>query len=211
MSDLAYVIFNSMTNNLKKVSFYVLDSNNNKYPLSVIVPSTNNYYYFDNSNASYTAVSFNIEVNGTVIFSIPLNNVQKDALTTIVIAVQLSLTVNVPDTLGTLITQTIQALLAGAVMNIGCTFTVYYVVTNTSNNTQSIKSVNLSLSMVSNSEFRATGSISYSQNEYVTIAQINVSCLGGKSQTNILDKATTSSTCTSSSGCSINITVTFTS
>jgi len=210
-SNLAYLVYEAMTSGLSSVSFYFLDTNNNQYGASVLVPYVNTYYYFDDSDAVYTATSFNIAVNNTTILTVTLNNVQKTANTTIIVVVSLSITINLPGNLGTLVTQVIQALFAGRIINLGCSATVYYTITNTSTNQQSSGSVGLSFGLVNNSEFTASGSISYSQNEVVSITQIIISCSYAGVQENILTSTLNSSQCTNSSGCTFTVTVTFTS
>jgi len=210
-SNLAYLVYEAMTSGLSSVSIYFLDSNNNQHSAGVLVPSTGTYYYFDSSEAVYTATSFVIAVNGNTILSIPLNNVQKTANTTIIVVVSLSIAINLPGNLGTLVTQAIQALFAGLTINLGCSATAYYIITNTSTNQQSSGSVGLSFGLVNNSEFTASGSISYSQNEVVSITQIIISCSYAGVQENILTSTLNSSQCTNSSGCTFTVTVTFTS
>ena len=210
-SNLAYLAYEAMTSGLSSVSIYFLDSNNNQHSVGVLVPSTGTYYYFDSSEAVYTATSFVIAVNGNTILSIPLNNVQKTANTTIFVVVSLSITINLPGNLGTLVKQAIEALFAGVIMNLGCSATAYYVITNKQTNQQSSGSVGLSFSLVNNSEFTASGSISYSQYEVVSVTQITISCSYGNVNQNIITSTLNSSECLSSSGCTFTVTVTFTS
>jgi len=200
-----------MTSGLSSVSFYAVDTNNNNHPFSVLVPSVNTYYYFDDSDAVYTANSFNISVNNNVILTVTLNNVQKTANTTLIVVVTLNITINLPGSLGCLVTQAIQALFAGMIINLGCSATAYYTITNESTNQQSTGSVGLSFSLVSDSEFTASGSISYGQNEVVSITQIIISCSYAGVQENISTGTLNSSECQSSSGCTFTVTVTFTS
>jgi len=210
-SNLAYLVYQSMTSGLSSVSFYFLDTNNNQHGASVLVPYVNTYYYFDDSDAVYTATSFNIVVNGTGILSVTLNNVQKTANTTIIVVVSLSITINLPGNLGTLVTQAIQALFAGMIVNLGCSVTAYYTITNRQTNQQSSGSVSLSFGLVNNSQFTASGSISYSQYEVVSITQIIISCLYAGVQEDVLTSTLNSSECQSSSGCTYTVTITFTS
>jgi len=210
-SNLAYLVYEAMTSGLSSVSIYFLDSNNNQHSAGVLVPSTGTYYYFDSSDAVYTATSFVIAVNGNTILSISLNNVQKTANTTIFVVVSLSITVNLPGNLGTLVTQAIQALFAGRIINLGCSATAYYVITNVKTNQQSSGSVGLSFSLVNNSEFTASGSISYSQYEVVSVTQIIISCSYGNVNQNIITSTLSSTECQSSSGCTYTVTITFTS
>jgi len=210
-SNLAYLVYEAMTSGLSSVTIYFLDSNNNKHSAGVLVPSTGTYYYFDSSDAIYTATSFVIAVNGNTILSIPLNNVQKTANTTIFVVVSLNITVNLPGDLGALVTQAIQALFAGVIMNLGCSATAYYTITNEQTNQQSSGSVGLSFSLVSNSEFTASGSISYSEYEVVSITKIVISCSYANVQENILTSTLNSNECQSSSGCTYTVTITFTS
>ena len=210
-SNLAYLVYEAMSWGLSSVSIYFLDSNNNQNSAGVLVPSKGTYYYFDSSDAVYTATSFVIAVNGNTIFSIPLNNVQKTANTTIFVVVSLNITVNLPGNLGTLVTQAIEALFAGIIMNLGCSATAYYTITNEQTNQQSQGSVNLQFNLVSNSEFTASGSISYSQYEVVSVTQITISCSYGNVNQNISTSTLNSSECQSSSGCTFTVTVTFTS
>jgi hypothetical protein len=210
-SNLAYLVYEAMTSGISSVSIYFLDSNNNKHSAGVIVPSTGTYYYFDNSGAEYTATSFNISVNGNVILSVPLNNVQKTANTVIIVAVTVSITINLPGNLGTLVTQAVEALFAGVLINLGCSVIANYIITNQQTGQTTQGSVNLSFSLVNDSQFTASGSISYSQNEVVSVTQIIISCSYAGVQENILTSTLNSSECTNSSGCTFTITVTFTS
>jgi hypothetical protein len=210
-SNLAFLVYNAMTSGLSSVSFYFLDTNNNQHGANVLVPYVNTYYYFDDSDAVYTATSFNIAVNGTGILTVTLNNVQKTTNTTIIVVVTLSVTINLPGNLGTLVTQAIQALFAGRIINLGCSATANYTITNEATNQQSQGSVNLSFGLVNDSEFTASGSISYSQNEVVSVTEIIISCSYAGIQENILTSTLNSSECTNSSGCTFTVTVTFTS
>jgi len=210
-SNLAYLVYESMTSGLSSVSFYAVDINKNNHPFNVLVPSVNTYYYFDDSDSVYTATSFNISVNNNVILTVTLNNVQKTANTTLIIVVTLNVTINLPGNLGVLITQAIQALFAGVLLNLGCSATAYYVITNEQTNQQTQGSVNLSFGLVNDSEFTASGSISYSQYEVVSITQIIVTCSYANVQENILTSTLNSSECQSSSGCTYTVTITFTS
>jgi len=210
-SNLAYLVYEAMTSGLSSVSFYFLDTNKNQHGANVLVPYVNTYYYFDNSDSVYTAISFNISVNGTGILTVTLNNVQKTANTTIIVVVTLSVTINLPGNLGTLVTQAIQALFAGRIINLGCSATANYTITNEATNQQSSGSVGLSFGLVNNSEFTASGSISYSQNEVVSVTQIIISCSYAGIQENILTSTLNSSECTNSSGCTFTVTITFTS
>ena len=210
-SNLAYLVYEVMTSGLSSLSFYFLDTNKNQHGASVLVPLTNTYYYFDDSDSVYTATSFNIAVNNTTILTVTLNNVQKTANTTIIVVLSLSITINLPGNLSTLVTQAIQALFAGRIINLGCSATAYYTITNEATNQQSSGSVSLSFGLVNNSQFTASGSISYSQNEVVSITQIIISCSYAGVQENILTSTLNSSECTNSSGCTFTVTVTFTS
>jgi hypothetical protein len=210
-SNLAYLVYEAMTSGLSSVSFYFLDTNKNQHGANVLVPLTNTYYYFDDSDAVYTATSFNIAVNGTRILTVTLNNVQKTANTTLIVVITFNITINLPGNLGTLVTQAIQALFAGLLVNLGCSATANYTITNEATNQQSQGSVNLSFSLVNDSEFTASGSISYSQNEVVSVTQIIISCSYAGIQENILTSTLNSSECTNSSGCTFTVTVTFTS
>jgi hypothetical protein len=210
-SNLAYLVYEAMTSGISSVSIYFLDSNNNKHSVGVLVPSAGTYYYFDSSDAVYTATSFVIAVNNNTVLSIPLNNVQKTANTTIFVVVSLNITVNLPGDLGTLVTQAVEGIFAGLQMNLGCSATAYYTITNEQNNQQTSGSVGLSFDLVSDSEFTASGSISYSQYEVVSVTQIVISCSYGNVNQNILTSTLNSSECQSSSGCTFTVTVTFTS
>jgi len=210
-SNLAYLVYEAMTSGISSVSIYFLDSNNNQHSAGVLVPSTGTYYYFDSSEAVYTATSFVIAINGNTILNIPLNNVQKTANTTIFVVVSLSITINLPGDLGTLVTQAIEALFAGVIMNLRCSAIVSYTITNEQTGQQSQGSVNLQFNLVSDSEFTASGSISYSQYEVVSVTQIIISCSYGNVNQNILTSTFNSSECQSSSGCTFTVTVTFTS
>jgi len=210
-SNLAYLAYEAMTSGINSISFYFLDDNNNQHGANVLVPLTNTYYYFDDSGAVYTAVSFNIAVNNTTILKVTLNNVQKTANTTIIVVLSLSVTINLPGNLGTLVTQAIQGIFAGLKMNLGCSATAYYAITNKVTNQQSTGSVGLSFGLVSDSEFTASGSISYGQNEVVSITQLIISCSYAGVQEDVLTSTFNSNECQSSSGCTYTVTITFTS
>jgi len=210
-SNLAYLVYEAMTSGINSISIYFLDNNNNQHGAGVLVPSTGTYYYFDSSDAVYTAVSFNIAVNNTIILSIPLNKVQKTANTMIFVVVSLNITINLPGNLGTLVTQAIEAIFAGVPINLGCSAVAYYTITNEQNNQQSNYFTNLSFSLVNDSEFTVSGSISYNQYEVISVIQIIISCSHANVQENILTSPLNSSECQSSSGCTITVTITFTS
>ena len=210
-STLAYLVYQAMTSGLQSVSFYALDTNNNQHGFNVLVPSVNTYYYFDSSESAYTATSFIISVNGNAIVTIPLNNVQKTANTTLIVLVTLDISINLPGNLGTLVTQAIQALFAGVLLNLGCSVTANYTIINEQSAQSSKGSINLSFNLVNNSEFTASGSISYSQYEQVYVTQIIISCSLGGIQENLLTSQLNSGECTNSSGCTYTITITFTS
>jgi hypothetical protein len=210
-SNLAYLVYEAMTSGISNISIYVLDTNNKQHGVDVLVPSVGTYYYFDSSDAVYTATSFNIVVNGTTILNIPINNVQKSANNIIIIFVTLSITINLPGCISTLVTQAIQALFAGVPVNLGCSATAYYDITNKKTAQQSQGSVGLSFSLVSDYEFTASGSISYGQYEVVSVAKIVISCSYAGVQEDILPSPLNSSECESSSGCTFTVTVTFNS
>ena len=208
-SNLAYLVYQAMTSGLSSVSFYFLDTNNKQHGANVLVPYVNTYYYFDDSDAVYTATLFGISVNNTGILTVTLNNIQKTANVTLIVVVTLSITINLPGNLGTLVTQAIQALFAGRIINLGCSATAYYTITNEATNQQSTGSVGLTFSLASNNQFSASGSISYGQNEVVSITQIIISCSYAGVQENILTSTLNSSECTNSSGCTFTVTITF--
>jgi len=210
-SNLAYLAYEAMTSGINSVSIYILDTNNNQHNVGILVPSTGIYYYFDSSESEYTASSLNIVVNGNTILSIPLNNVQKTVDNTIFVIVTVNVTINLPGCLGTLVTQAIQGIFAGLKVNLGCSATAYYVTTNVQNGQSTQGSIGLSFSLVNDSEFTASGSISYGQNEVVTVTKVVISCSYGNVQENILTSTLESSECQSSSGCTYTVTVTFTS
>jgi len=210
-SNLAYLVYEAMTSGISNVSIYFLDTNNNKHGVGVLVPSVGTYYYFDSSDAVYTATSFNIVVDGTNIITIPVNNVQKSANNTIIVVVTVSIAINLPGCIATLVTQAIQGIFAGLQMNLGCSATAYYTITNEKTAQQSQGSVGLSFSLVSDYEFTASGSISYGEYEVVSVAKIVISCSYAGVQENILPSALNSSECESSSGCTFTVTVTFNS
>ena len=210
-SSLAYLAYLAMTSGLSSVSFYAVDTSNNIHPFNVLVPSTNTYYYFDNSETAYTATSFVISVNNNALITIPLNNVQKTANTTLLVLVTLDISISLPGNLGTLVTQAVQGLFAGVLLNLGCSATASYTVVNQSNGQSSQGSVSLSFSYSSSSGFTASGSISYSQYEQVYVTEITITCSYGNVKANLLSSTYQTSECQNSSGCTLTITVTFTS
>jgi len=210
-SNLAYVVYEAMTSGLNNVSFYAVDTNNNTHPFNVLVPSTNTYYYFDSSESTYTATAFYITVNGNTLIEIPLNNVQKTANTTLLVLVILDISISLPGKLGTLVTQAIQGLFAGVLLNLCCSATANYTIVNQSNGQSSQGSVSLSFNYNSSSGFTASGSISYSQYEQVSVTEILITCSYGNVQEKLLSSTYQTSECQNSSGCTLIITVTFTS
>ncbi|AAL27767.1 putative outer membrane protein [Sulfolobus islandicus filamentous virus] len=210
-SNLAYLVYESMTSGLSSVSFYVLDTSNNQHPFHVLVTSENTYYYFDSSESVYIATSFNISVNGNVILTVSLNNLQKTGNMTLIVVVTLDIGTSLPGNLGTYVIQAIQALFAGVLINLGCSATAYYTIVNEQTGSSSTGSTGLSFSLTNDSQFVASGSISYSQYEVVNITQIIISCSTINVKENMITNTLTSSECTSSSGCTYTITITFTS
>jgi len=208
-SNLAYIAYEAMTSNVNSVSMYILDSNNNQHNASVMVPEQNVYVYFDNSNSSYTAVAFYLVLNGTTIVSVPFNNFQKTAQDVLVVVLNLQISVNLPGQLGQLVTQAIQGIFAGFKMNLGCSATAYYTISGSSGSSSG--STGMSFSLVNNSKFNASASISYSQGQTVTVTQIVIKCSYGNVQQTIFSGSLQSSQCTSSSGCTFTVTVTFSS
>jgi len=208
-SNLAYIAYEAMTSGVSSVSMYILDSNNNQHNASVMVPEQNVYVYFDNSNSSYTAVAFYLVLNNTTIVSVPFNNFQKTAQDVLVVVLNLQISVNLPGQLGQLVTQAIQGIFAGFTMNLGCSATAYYTISGSSGSSSG--STGMSFSLVNNSQFNASASISYSQGQTVTVTQIVIKCSYGNVQQTIFSGSLQSSQCTSSSGCTFTVTVTFSS
>jgi hypothetical protein len=208
-SNLAYIAYEAMTSGVSNISMYILDSNNNQHNVSVVVPEQNVYVYFDNSNSSYTAVAFYLVLNGTTIVSVPFNNFQKTSQDVLVVVLNLQISVNLPGQLGQLVTQAIQGIFAGLKMNLGCSATAYYTISSSSGSSSG--STGMSFSLVNNSQFNASASISYSQGQTVTVTQIVIKCSYGNVQQTIFSGSLQSSQCTSSSGCTFTVTVTFSS
>jgi len=208
-SNLAYIAYEAMTSNVNSISMYILDSNNNQHNASVVVPEQNVYVYFDNSNSSYTAVAFYLVLNNTTIVSVPFNNFQKTAQDVLVVVLNLQISVNLPGQLGQLVTQAIQGIFAGFKMNLGCSATAYYTISGSSGSSSG--STGMSFSLVNNSKFNASASISYSQGQTVTVTQIVIKCSYGNVQQTVFSGSLRSSQCTSSSGCTFTVTVTFSS
>jgi len=208
-SNLAYIAYEAMTSGVSNISMYILDSNNNQHNVSVVVPEQNVYVYFDNSNSSYTAVAFYLVLNGTTIVSVPFNNFQKTAQDVLVVVLNLQISVNLPGQLGQLVTQAIQGIFAGLQMNLGCSATAYYTISGSSGSSSG--STEMSFSLVNNSQFNASASISYSQGQTVTVTQIIIKCSYGNVQQTIFSGSLQSIQCTSSSGCTFTVTVTFSS
>jgi len=208
-SNLAYVAYQAMTSNVNSISMYFLDNNNNRHNASVIVPQPNVYVYFDNSDASYTAVAFYLVLNGTTIVSVPFNNFQKTSQDVLVVVLNLQISINLPGQLGQLVTQAVQAIFAGLKMNLGCSATAYYTVYSSSGS--STGSTGMGFSLVNDSQFKASASISYSQGQTVTVTQIVIQCSYGNVKETVFSGSLQSSQCTSSSGCKFTVTVTFSS
>jgi len=208
-SNLAYIAYEAMTSGVSSISMYILDSNNNQHNVSVVVPEQNVYVYFDNSNSSYTAVAFYLVLNNTTIVSVPFNNFQKTSQDVLVVVLNLQISVNLPDQLGQLVTQAVQGIFAGLQMNLGCSATAYYTISSSSGSSSGSTGMNFSL--VNNSQFNASASISYSQGQTVTVTQIVIKCSYGNVQQTIFSGSLQSSQCTSSSGCTFTVTVSFSS
>jgi len=208
-SNLAYIAYEAMTSGVSSISMYILDSNNNHHNVSVVVPEQNVYVYFDKSNSSYTAVAFYLVLNNTTIVSVPFNNFQKTAQDVLVVVLNLQISVNLPGQLGQLVTQAIQGIFAGLQMNLGCSATAYYTISGSSGSSSG--STGMSFSLVNNSKFNASASISYSQGQTVTVTQIVIKCSYGNVQQTVFSGSLQSSQCTSSSGCTFTVTVTFSS
>ena len=208
-SNLAYVAYQAMTSNVNSISMYFLDNNNNQHNASVVVPQPNVYVYFDNSNASYTAVAFYLVLNGTTIVSVPFNNFQKTSQDVLVVVLNLQISINLPGQLGRLVTKAVQAIFAGFNANLGCSATAYYTVSSSSGSSSG--STGMGFSLVNDSQFNASASISYSQGQTVTVTQIVIQCSYGNVQQTIFSGSLQSSQCTSSNGCTFTVTVTFSS
>jgi len=208
-SNLAYIAYEAMTSNVNSISMYILDSNNNRHNASVVVPEQNVYVYFDNSYSSYTAVAFYLVLNNTTIVSVPFNNFQKTAQDVLVVVLNLQISVNLPGQLGQLVTQAVQGIFAGLQMNLGCSATAYYTISSSSGSSPG--STGMSFSLVNNSKFNASASISYSHGQTVTVTQIVIKCSYGNVQQTVFSGSLRSSQCTSSSGCTFTVTVTFSS
>jgi len=210
-SNLAYIAYQAMTSGINSISLYVLDSNNDQHPVSVAIAEPNTVVYADESNASYTAVSFNLSINGTAVVTIPLNNVSKSAGDVLVIILNLQISVNLPGQLGQLVAQAVQGIFVGLRMNLGCSATAYYTVYDTSTGSSTSGSSSMSFSLVNDNQFNASASISYSQGQAVQVTDIVIQCSYGNVKQSILGSPLNSAQCTSSSGCTFTVTVTFTS
>jgi len=208
-SNLAYVAYQAMTSGVNSISMYFLDNNNNQHNANVMVPQPNVYVYFDNSNASYTAVAFYLTLNGTTIVSVPFNNFQKTSQDVLVVVLNLQISINLPGQLGQLVTQAVQAIFAGFKANLGCNATAYYTVYSSSGS--STGSTGMRFSLINDSQFNASASISYSQGQTVTVTQIVIQCSYGNVKETVFSGSLQSSQCTSSSGCKFTVTVTFSS
>jgi len=210
-SNLAYLVYEAMTSKLNSVSFYAVDTKNNQYEFNVLVPSTNTYYYFDSSESEYTATSFVISVNDNAVLTVPLNNVQKTVNMTLIVLVTLDISILLPGVLVPLVTQAIQGLFAGVLLNLGCSVTANYTIINKQNGQSSSGSMSLPFGSAGNSEFTASNSISYSQYEQVYVTQVIISCSLGGVQEELPIPQISSGECTDSSGCTFTLTVTFSS
>ena len=208
-SNLAYVAYQAMTSGVNSISMYFLDDKNGQHNANVVVPQPNVYVYFDSSNASYTATAFYLVLNGTTILSVPFNNFQKNAQDVLVVVVNLQISINLPGQLGQLVTQAVQGIFAGLKMNLGCSATAYYTVS--SSTSSSTGSVGMGFSLVNDSQFKASASISYSQGQTVTVTQIVIQCSYGNVKETVFSGSLRSGQCTSASGCTFTVTVTFSS
>jgi len=162
-SNLAYIAYEAMTSGISSISLYILDSNNNQHPVNVAIVEPNTVVYVESSTASYTAVSFNLAVNGNTVVSIPLNNISKSSNEELVIVLSLQLSINLPGQLSQLIAQAVQAIFAGLKLNLGCSATAYYTIYNSNTGSSSSGSTGMSFSLVNDNQFNASASISYSQ------------------------------------------------
>jgi len=210
-SNLAYIAYEAMTSGISSISLYILDSNNNRHSVNVVIVEPNTVVYADSSTAGYTAVSFNLAVNGNTIVSIPLNNISKSSNEELVIVLSLQLSINLPGQLSQLIAQAVQAIFAGLKLNLGCSATAYYTIYNSNTGSSSSGSTGMSFSLVNDNQFNASASISYSQGQTVYVTDIVIQCSYGNVKQSILSGTLQSSQCTSSNGCTYTVTVTFTS
>jgi len=210
-SNLAYIAYEAMTSGISSISLYILDSNNNQHPVNVVIVEPNTVVYADSSTASYTAVSFNLAINGNAVVSIPLNNISKSSNEELVIVLSLQLSINLPGQLGQLVAQAVQAIFAGLRLNLGCSATAYYTIYNPNTGSSSSGSTGMRFSLVNDNQFNASASISYSQGYAVEVTNIVIQCSYGNVKQSILSGTLQSSQCTSSSGCTYTVTVTFTS
>ena len=210
-SNLAYIAYEAMTSGISSISLYILDSNNNQHPVNVVIVEPNTVVYADSSTASYTAVSFNLAINGNAVVSIPLNNISKSSNEELVIVLSLQLSINLPGQLGQLVAQAVQAIFAGLRLNLGCSATAYYTIYNPNTGSSRSGSTGMSFSLVNDNQFNASASISYSQGYAVEVTNIVIQCSYGNVKQSILSGTLKSSQCTSSNGCTYTVTVTFTS
>ena len=210
-SNLAYIVYEAMTSGISSISLYILDSNNNHHPVNVAIVEPNTVVYVESSTASYTAVSFNLAINGNAVVSIPLNNISKSSNEELVIVLSLQLSINLPGQLSQLIAQAVQAIFAGLKLNLGCSATAYYTIYNPNTGSSSSGSTGMRFSLVNDNQFNASASISYSQGYAVEVTNIVIQCSYGNVKQSILSGTLQSSQCTSSSGCTYTVTVTFTS
>jgi len=210
-SNLAYIVYHAMTSSINNISLYILDSNNNKHFVNVAIAEPGTLVYVDNSDSSYTTASFNLSINGNTIVTIPLNSVTKTPGDILVVILNIQVSVNLPGQLGEMIAQAVQGIFAGLNMNLGCSAVTEYIIYNVSTGSSSSGSVRMNFSLVNNNQFNASASISYSQGYAVEVTNIVIRCSFGNINQSIFSGSLQSSECTSSSGCTFTVTVTFTS
>ena len=210
-SNLAYIVYQAMTSNINSISLYILDSNNNSHGVSVAIAEPNTLVYVDDSDAGYTAVSFNLRINGNTVVTIPLNSVTKTPGDVLVVILNLQISVNLPGQLGEMIAQAVQGIFAGLKMNLGCSAVANYTIYNVSTGSSTSGSAGMGFSLVNDNQFNASTSISYSQGYAVEVTNIVIQCSFGNINQSIYSSPVQSSACTSSSGCTFTVTVTFTS
>jgi len=210
-SNLAYIVYQAMTSNISNISLYILDSNNNSHGVRVAIAEPGTLVYVDDSNSGYTAVSFNLSINGNTVVTIPLNSVTKTPGDVLVVILNLQISVNLPGQLGEMIAQAVQGIFAGLKMNLGCGAVASYIIYNVSTGSSTSGSVGMGFGLVNNNQFNASASISYSQGQAVEVTNIVIQCSFGNINQSIFSGSLQSTECTSSSGCTFTVTVSFTS
>lgn len=205
-----YLLYYIMGPGVSSISIYFVDSNNKTHPAVAISNDPSVIYYFDQSNAAYTATTFKIDVNGTNILTVSLPNIQKTATLTLVVQLSISYSSSLPYWL----VQSVAGVLTGVKVSLNMVPCLVYTTTCPSG-TSSPQTACGSLGNPSASGFTGTISVSVGYQCSVNVVQVvlksNTYSLNGVPLQIILYfQSYSSSQCTNSSGCKFTVNIYFT-